>query len=274
MISRGTRRERTGEWIDGIGRLEEPFTPEVEACSRPTATCSPRFGPAMASRPIRARRHRPRIPAAAGSRRLRRAPSRGPTPPGRALQQRHNIKVMHLDGWTALHAAIPPKEKRGLVLIDPPYEEPDELDRLGSAILRRCENGRPGLHGLVSDQGGRAVDAVAARLNRESPRPGLRLELLVDDPRDPTVSTAAACSSSTRPGPCARRRSFCCRPWRNACPGRATPRSDASPSGRPLEPVPARLPLMGPARLLRVPIAARHRFGHEGIPPSVGIHQC
>ena len=30
-------------------------------------------------------------------------------------------KVMTLDGWTALKALLPPKERRGLVLIDPPF---------------------------------------------------------------------------------------------------------------------------------------------------------
>ena len=33
-----------------------------------------------------------------------------------AFNEVTNLKVMHLDGWTALHALIPPKEKRGLVL--------------------------------------------------------------------------------------------------------------------------------------------------------------
>jgi 23S rRNA (adenine2030-N6)-methyltransferase len=36
----------------------------------------------------------------------------------------------------------------------------------------------------VKDMG--PVDALALDLNGRSPRPGLRLELLVDDPRDPT----------------------------------------------------------------------------------------
>ena len=55
----------------------------------------------------------------------------------------------------------------------------------------------------------------ATRLGRH-PRPGLRLELLVDDPRDRTASTAAACSSSTRPVPCGRRRKSCFPPSRSA----------------------------------------------------------
>lgn len=44
------------------------------------------------------------------------------------------IKAIAIDGWTAVNAYIPPKEKRGLVLIDPPYEQPDELQRAAQAV--------------------------------------------------------------------------------------------------------------------------------------------
>lgn len=38
-------------------------------------------------------------------------------------------KVLHLDAWIALKSLLPPKERRGLVLVDPPFEEAGELDR-------------------------------------------------------------------------------------------------------------------------------------------------
>ena len=95
-----------------------------------------------------------------------------------AFNEVTNLRVMHLDGWTALHALIPPKEKRGLVLIDPPYEKPNELERLGTELLAALKKWPTGVYArMVSDQGCGAVDAVAARLHAESPRPGLRLEL-------------------------------------------------------------------------------------------------
>lgn len=40
------------------------------------------------------------------------------------------VKVLALDGWSALKALLPPKERRGVVLIDPPFEEPGEFRRL------------------------------------------------------------------------------------------------------------------------------------------------
>ena len=38
------------------------------------------------------------------------------------------------DGYAMLKAQLPPVERRGLVLIDPPYEEPDELKTLLRAL--------------------------------------------------------------------------------------------------------------------------------------------
>ena len=50
------------------------------------------------------------------------------------LRGDHRAKAIHLDGWTALTAYVPPKERRGLVVVDPPYEQPDELARLSSSL--------------------------------------------------------------------------------------------------------------------------------------------
>lgn len=44
------------------------------------------------------------------------------------------VKVMGLDGWTALKALLPPRERRGLVLIDPPFERRDEFEKLAQAV--------------------------------------------------------------------------------------------------------------------------------------------
>ena len=45
------------------------------------------------------------------------------------------IKIVAIDGWTALKAYVPPKERRGLVLIDPAFEQPDEFARLADGLL-------------------------------------------------------------------------------------------------------------------------------------------
>jgi 23S rRNA (adenine2030-N6)-methyltransferase len=179
---------RTGEWIDGIGRLEERFTPEVEALLAP-------YRDVIAD--IRARHGAQTYPGSPGIiREMLRRQDRGVLvelhPADNAvLAERYNavsnLKVMHLDGWTALNALIPPKEKRGLVLIDPPYEKPNELERLGNELLSALRKWPTGVYaGWYPIKGGEPIDAVAATLNEWSARPGLRLELLVDDPGDPT----------------------------------------------------------------------------------------
>lgn len=44
------------------------------------------------------------------------------------------VKVLNLDGWIALKSLLPPKEKRGIVLIDPPFEKSGEFDRIVDGI--------------------------------------------------------------------------------------------------------------------------------------------
>lgn len=54
------------------------------------------------------------------------------------------VEVHHLDGFLGLKAFLPPKERRGLVLIDPPYENPDEFTRIAHSLpsaLKRWETG-------------------------------------------------------------------------------------------------------------------------------------
>ena len=52
----------------------------------------------------------------------------------RRMQGDARIKVVTIDGWTALPAYLPPKERRGAVLIDPPFEQPGEFARLAAGL--------------------------------------------------------------------------------------------------------------------------------------------
>jgi 23S rRNA (adenine2030-N6)-methyltransferase len=44
------------------------------------------------------------------------------------------VAVHHMDGYLALKAPLPPAERRGLVLVDPPFEAEDEFDQLVAAL--------------------------------------------------------------------------------------------------------------------------------------------
>jgi 23S rRNA (adenine2030-N6)-methyltransferase len=51
-----------------------------------------------------------------------------------ALRRDTQARVVDLDGWVALPAFVPPNERRGLVLIDPPYEQKDEFERIAAGF--------------------------------------------------------------------------------------------------------------------------------------------
>lgn len=44
------------------------------------------------------------------------------------------VKIFDRDGYQAVRAFLPPVERRGLVLIDPPFEQPGEYERLATAL--------------------------------------------------------------------------------------------------------------------------------------------
>jgi 23S rRNA (adenine2030-N6)-methyltransferase len=44
------------------------------------------------------------------------------------------VAVHHRDAWEALRALLPPAERRGLILIDPPYENPDDFANLAAGL--------------------------------------------------------------------------------------------------------------------------------------------
>ena len=52
----------------------------------------------------------------------------------RNLARDRRIRVVPIDGWTALKAYVPPAERRGLVVIDPPFEDDEDFVRLGRGL--------------------------------------------------------------------------------------------------------------------------------------------
>jgi 23S rRNA (adenine2030-N6)-methyltransferase len=52
----------------------------------------------------------------------------------RALAHDERAEVHERDGYAALKAFLPPRERRGLVLIDPPFEEPEERRQVVRAL--------------------------------------------------------------------------------------------------------------------------------------------
>jgi 23S rRNA (adenine2030-N6)-methyltransferase len=182
----GGEAERTLEWQGGVGRLDQPFEPEVEALLAPyrevLRDAQARHGPQVY----------PGSPLVI--RELLRKQDRAVLvelhpADGALLTERFNavanMKVLRLDGWTAPHGLIPPKERRGLVLIDPPFEEPGELDRLVKEIARAVAKWPTGIFlAWYPIKDSSAINRAAMVLGGEVSRPALRLELLIDHPDD------------------------------------------------------------------------------------------
>jgi 23S rRNA (adenine2030-N6)-methyltransferase len=96
----------------------------------------------------------------------------------RALGPRRNVRVEPGDGFEQLRAHLPPRERRGLILIDPPYEALHDASRAEGAILeilRRFQTGVVALWYPIKD----ARDAAAwlARLGAGVAAPTLLGEL-------------------------------------------------------------------------------------------------
>lgn len=56
----------------------------------------------------------------------------------------YQVRVNNLDGWLVSGAHLPPKEGRGLVLIDPPFELEGEFDRMIDALQKSSKRWRGG----------------------------------------------------------------------------------------------------------------------------------
>jgi len=101
-----------------------------------------------------------------------------------ALRGDRCAKALTIDGWTALGAYVPPKERRGLVIIDPPFEEAADFMRLSNVLSAAHRKWPTGIYLLwypIKERG--APDALARRLRKFGMPNVLRSELTVGPPR-------------------------------------------------------------------------------------------
>jgi 23S rRNA (adenine2030-N6)-methyltransferase len=94
------------------------------------------------------------------------------------LRGERRAKAVCLDGWTALGAYVPPKERRGVVLIDPPFEEPGDFARLAEGLTTAHRKWPSGIYGLwYPMKGGPEPERLARQLRRLHLKKVLRAEL-------------------------------------------------------------------------------------------------
>jgi 23S rRNA (adenine2030-N6)-methyltransferase len=185
----GEKAMRGGEWQNGIGKLVAAQISEAVA-----ALLSPYL------EVIHALNERDRLRIYPGSPAIARAwlrpqdrliacerEPRSATALARNMRGDVRIKTLMMDGWTAMNAYVPPKERRGLVLVDPPFEVDDDFSRLVSSLAAAHRKWAGGIYALWYPIKGRSgPDALAKRLRRLALPKALRAELLVAPLGDPT----------------------------------------------------------------------------------------
>lgn len=96
------------------------------------------------------------------------------------LRHDGRLAVHDRDGYEALVALVPPAEKRGLVLIDPPYEQPDESERLLAALVAAHARWPTGVYAAwYPIKHGEAHARLLARMQATGIRRQLTVELVV-----------------------------------------------------------------------------------------------
>jgi len=185
----GPEAARGGEWHDGIEKLLAAALPDdVSALLAPYLDV------------IGALNERGRLSVYPGSPAIARAWLRPQDrliacelEPHAAAALRNNlrgdsrIKTLAIDGWTALAAYVPPVERRGLVLVDPPFEQDSDFRRQYQSLEGAHRKWATGIYMLwypIKDRG--EPDALAKRLRRLALAKTLRAELIVAPMSDPS----------------------------------------------------------------------------------------
>jgi 23S rRNA (adenine2030-N6)-methyltransferase len=182
----GEEAGRTGEWRNGVGRLRDRRLSEAaEALLAPWRAILAELGEdRYPGSPEIVRRM-----ARAGDRiRLCEKHPKDAAALAHNMGRDRRVKCVEIDGWTALNAWLPPPERRGLVLVDPPFEEPGEHQRMAEAFLKAHATWPTGTYLLwrpIKDKAG--CRALIEPLLKAGVPKLLNVELLVREPRDPKV---------------------------------------------------------------------------------------
>jgi 23S rRNA (adenine2030-N6)-methyltransferase len=108
-----------------------------------------------------------------------------------AVLRRHfagdrQVAVHHRDAWEAVGALLPPKERRGLVLIDPPFEDPKEFAQLGRGLATGGRRFPTGVYAAWYPIKQRApVRQFLSDLQQSDMRDIVAAELCLREPVDP-----------------------------------------------------------------------------------------
>ncbi|MDE8348520.1 MAG: 23S rRNA (adenine(2030)-N(6))-methyltransferase RlmJ [Acidocella sp.] len=104
----------------------------------------------------------------------------------RVMAGHANVAVHERDGYAAMRAFLPPPEKRALVLIDPPFEQPQEFLTLTDSLVAAYEKFKSGVYVVWYPIKHRApVRAFFEQLMLSKIRDVVAAEFLLRAPLDP-----------------------------------------------------------------------------------------
>jgi 23S rRNA (adenine2030-N6)-methyltransferase len=174
---------RGGEWSEGVRRLDgfewspeartllAPFLDVLAACNREASGRIYPGSPAIAQRLLRSQDRMIFCETHPEDVRALR----------NAIGRDKRAKVIAIDGYQAIRAYVPPIERRGLVLIDPPFEEGDERKRIAAGLSAAWDKWPTGVYVVwrpLKDAGAaRALDTAVVTACATSV---MRLDLSVD----------------------------------------------------------------------------------------------
>jgi 23S rRNA (adenine2030-N6)-methyltransferase len=200
----GPEALRGGEWHDGIGRVRDaafdapvrlllaPYLDAVAACNPPGRLAVYPGSPAIVQHLLRSQDRLVACelePGAAAAL-------------AREFAGDRRIKTIAFDGWTALNAYVPPKERRGLVLIDPPYEDAGDFPRLVRRLEAAHRKWASGVYLIwypIKERG--PADALARDLRRSGIAKVLSAEVTVAPPPRVVRTPASGTGESSQDTP-------------------------------------------------------------------------
>lgn len=109
-----------------------------------------------------------------------------------ALAGFRNARAIEADGYERLPGLLPPRERRGVVLIDPPYEAEDEFRRTADLLARAHRRFAKGIYIAwypIKSRG--EADAFCGEMRAHGITPVLRLEIDIGEAAAPGRLSAA-----------------------------------------------------------------------------------
>ena len=182
----GEESQRTGEWLTGIARVMQarlsetalplvlPYLDIVRSFNPPRELKTYPGSPLIARKLLRPQDSLVACEVEPKARKLLIG----------ALRRDPQARIVDLDGWVGLPAFVPPKERRGVVLIDPPFEAKNEFERMAAGFSEAFAKWATGIYVLwYPVKSRRATDTlahhVADTVAAAGPGKVLRLEFSV-----------------------------------------------------------------------------------------------